>query len=225
MLAHAAPTLQRWADARDDYESWERPSYYARLAVELVALARDGDIPALAELAPAIERLLAEYDDGDAVSLGLMEDFQALVEGGGLDAVRIYTALGPMARATWDSLYHYRHQGDYREIDFTPEHIEGWVDGSARVERWLAPNGMHLRAGQPMAHLHIGEAFFDLTPTCGCYAGRRAVEDGHALPRGSMLLHVLPDIDAHLRRDPPYARLVPAAPGPIGPGTTPRVVV
>jgi hypothetical protein len=225
VLAHAAPTLRQWRDERGAYESWERSSYYARLAVELVALARDGDIRVLTDVAPAIEQLLAEYDDGDAVSLGLIERFQELVEGSGLDAVRIYTVLGPRARSKWDDLYLYRHQGHYREMDFTPQHIEGWVAGPARVERWLAPNGMHLRAGQPIAQLRIQEEYFDLMTMFGCHAGRRAVEEGDELPTGSMLLHVLPDIDAHLRRDPPFARLVPAARGPIAPGTTPGVVV
>jgi hypothetical protein len=186
----------------------------------------DADVvPTLAALAPAIERLLAEYDEEDAVSLGFVEDLQEFVEERGLDARRAQEALGPRARGAWESLYHYRHQGHYYEIDFTAAHVAGPVRTPAWLERWFAGNGAHVTAGQPIARLRIEDASYELVMTFGCHLGRRAVEDQHALPVGCMLLHVLPEIDAHIKPAAPYARLVSVAPSQAIPGSAPHVDV
>ena len=224
MVVRIAPHLQGWYDQRDDYRDspW---SYYSLLAREVMKLADADVIPTLAALAPAIEQLLVDYDEGDAVSLGFVEDLQALVEGRGLDARRVHQALGPIARGAWDSLYHYRHQGHYYEIDFTERHVAGPVRSPARLERWLAGNGAHVAAAEPIAYVRIGDDTYELVVTFGCHLGRRAVEDGHALPVGCMLLHVLPEIDAHIKPAAPYARLVSVAPLQAVPESAPHVVV
>jgi hypothetical protein len=139
LLVRHVPRLRMWRDEMDNYRDTPM-AFYSRLASEVVELAADGVIPVLADLAPVIEHLLLEFDEQDAVSIGFVENLQALVEERRLDSRKVRGALGELAQAAWDGLYLYRYQLDYCQIDYRgtyrrPAHGHGSTRAVAGAER------------------------------------------------------------------------------------------
>ena len=184
--------------------------HYPELAEELVRAIQAEGVSVLQRVAPVLERLYdEESDESDHLSLEFMENFQELVEKCELDTRSVREILGASAREDWESLYRYRHQSHWCEIDFDGRHLDGPVRTPAQLEYWAHAQGDHVPAGNSLARIRVDEAAYDLCLHFGCYTGRRALPDSQAMAPGWMLLIVLPDTDAHRRPTPPYGRLRP----------------
>ena len=213
LLVAADPSLRMWRDNADDYQDVPFMQY-SLLAEEVVRQAQHGTVPTLHVIAPVIERLLEGSDEHDQVSIGFVERLQELVEEQGLDSKAVYDTLGPIARRRWESLYHYRHQLHLCEIDFDQGHIAGAVQTPAQLEKWFVKPGAHVPAGTSLARISIAGRAHELQVDFGCYIDRCATSDGDALTQGSLLLYVLPDTDAHVKRRAPYCTLEPGKSSP-----------
>jgi hypothetical protein len=71
-IGDAAPSLRAWADElkADDLSV---TMLCVHLSAKLIDHRQGSHIPELRALAPVIESLLADYDDNDEISLGLIE--------------------------------------------------------------------------------------------------------------------------------------------------------
>src|SRR5688500_12675152 len=134
--------------------------FFDGLAHHLATRAAAGDFTEFVPMFAALDRLYWDWDAADAcdvgtvLTTGVLETLIYSLRREGVDLGLIARQVtGDTARAGWEAAYAYTvtGPGKYWEIDFTPQHVEGWVAGPARVDQWLATNGMHLPAGHPIA--------------------------------------------------------------------------
>src|SRR5436190_19535005 len=113
----AVPSLRAWwQDSEQDEASV--PELCSRLAAEIKSRIQDGRIAELPALAPIIEKLLTEYDEDDAVSLGLIEPLVWRALDGRLDAAATREALGTRVRLIWDRLYFASRYDAIRPVEY-----------------------------------------------------------------------------------------------------------
>ena len=203
-MANAVPGLRRWALSLPGGDVLA--SEWSELAYELVELAPDETFSALTAIAPFVEEGLEQHDDRDQVSLGFIETLIGLVEKKQLDPMRVRSTLGARAKTQWDSLSDYLHQGDWSLVEFRSRHVEGFVPGPARLERWLVKPGSRVAAGASLARVARAGATYELVAMLPCQVDRFAVA-GHELPEESILVYLLPDDYRQFRRPTPYVAL------------------
>src|SRR6266699_839452 len=150
----AAPSLRSWADEMKS-DTLSVTELCTHLVAELVERRQAGQIPELRALAPVIDRLLADHDEHDEVSLGLLEPLTWRALDGTIEPDKTREARGPSARGVWDSLYLGARQQDLRAVEYEQRYLGAAAKTPAQLEEWLVRARQWADAGTPVARLTV----------------------------------------------------------------------
>jgi|SRR5213592_2180646 len=188
----AVPSLRAWwQDSEQDEASV--PELCSRLAAELESRIQDGRIAELPALAPIIEKLLTEYDEDDAVSLGLIEPLVWRALDGRLDAAATREALGTRARLVWDSLYFASRKDDIRAVEYEQRDLGSAAKDPATLVAWTVHPRQWVDAGTTIARLTMRKNSAEIRVTQRSWIDRFASPAGFPLEPGTLLLYVAPE--------------------------------
>jgi hypothetical protein len=191
-IGDAAPSLRAWADElkADDLSV---TMLCVHLSAELIDHRQGNHIPELRALAPVIESLLADYDDNEEISLGLIEPLTWRALDGILAPDVTREALGSNARVVWDGLYFGARRNDLRAVEYREESLGSQPEVPAKLEEWLIRAGRWADAETPLAGLTLGARRAQLTLRARCWIDRLAAPAPHELEAGELLLYVAPE--------------------------------
>ena len=206
----AAPSLRSWADGMrcDDLSVTELCTH---LATELVDRSQAGRIAELRARAPVIDKLLAEHNEDDEVSLGLIEPLTWRALDGTIEPETTREAFGPSARSVWDSLYLGARKDDLRAVEYEERHLGASAKAPAQLEEWLVRARRWADAGAPVARLTVSARGAHLKLRVRCWIDRLAAVPGHPLEAGDLLLYVAPEA-LGVPKDQPLVTLVLSGP-------------
>jgi len=191
-IPHAVPSLGAWwQDFEEDDASVHELCVH--LAAELESRIANGKITELPALAPFIESLLANYDDHDDVSLGLIERLVLRALDGRLDPTATREALGTQARLVWDSLYLGSRRDDLRAVEYLERDLGSEATGSAILDAWTVRPGQWVGGGTTIARLTVREKPAEIRMAERCWIDRFASPAGFRLEPGVLLLYVAPE--------------------------------
>jgi hypothetical protein len=188
----AAPSLRAWADDLKA-DALSVTGLCTHLSAALNEHRRGSQIPELAALAPVIETLLADFDNDDEISLGLIEPLTWSALDGTLAPEATRQALGSSARQVWDGLYFDARRHDLRAVEYREQSLGVEPEAPARLEEWLARPGRWADANTPLARLTVGARRGHLELRTRCWIDRLAAPAPHELELGELLLYVAPE--------------------------------
>ena len=191
ILLANAPQLRAWWESMDDNQDAVGTAC-TLIAQQLVATAVGGALPELPVIAPALETLLAEYDDQDQVTLGFVETLLHGACDAGLDLERIRSVLGPTARGVWDDLYRGERRDDLRPVHFTKRDVGGPLTEPTVLDRWLASAHGWVDRDTPLARLKAGASDVELRTNASVWVDRLAAVPSYRLRDGDLLLYLAP---------------------------------
>ncbi len=206
----AAPSLRSWADEMKS-DNLSVTELCTHLVAELVERRQAGQIPELRALAPVIDRLLADHDEHDEVSLGLLEPLTWRALDGTIEPDKTREALGPSARGVWDSLYLGARQQDLRAVEYEQRYLGAAAKTPAQLEEWLVRARQWADAGTPVARLTVSARAAHLKLRARCWVDRLAAPTKHPLEAGELLLYVAPEAPG-MPKDQPLVTLVLSGP-------------
>jgi hypothetical protein len=183
----------------------------SHLAAELVDRRQAGQIPELRALAPVIDRMLAEHNEDDEVSLGLLEPLTWRALDGTIEPKTTREALGPSARGVWDSLYLGARQQDLRAVEYEQSYLGAAAKIPAQLEEWLVHARHWVDAGTPVARLTVSAGAAQLKLSARCWIDRLAAPAKHPLEAGELLLYVAPETPG-MPKNQPLVTLVLSGP-------------
>ena len=191
-LIAATPALQSWwAIHRSDQDDFGVQC--GLLASELLTHPQGTLLAELAALAPAIEKLLEEHDESDAVSLGFVETLLHGAQGLGAKLEPIRDSLGPSAREVWDDLNSWERQHDLRPVTLDYRGLGYVLEEPALVQLWLISAGNWADSGAVIGRLTVGSRIAELRVSTRCYIDRFAAVPGDLLEQGALLLYLAPE--------------------------------
>jgi len=191
-IGAAAPSLRAWADElkADDLSV---TMLCAHLSAELIDRRQGSQIPELRALAPVIESLLADHDDHEEISLGLIEPLTWRALDGTLAPDVTREALGSKARDVWDGLYFGARRDDLRAVEYREGSLGSQPAVPAKLEEWLIRAGRWADAETPLAGLTVGTRAAQLRLRARCWIDRFAAPAPHELVAGELLLYLAPE--------------------------------
>jgi len=191
-LPDAVPILRTWWEQfGEDEASVHELSLL--LAAELESRIQDGKIKELPDLAPFIEKLLADYDEHDDVSLGLIERLVWPALDGRLDPDATREALGTQGRLVWDSLYLGSRQEDLRAVEYRERDLGSDAKGPALLSVWTVRPGQWVDSSTTIARLTVRERPAVIRVTRRSWIDRFASPAGFRVEPGALLLYVAPE--------------------------------
>ena len=188
----AVPSLRAWWEQVEENNA-SVAELSRDLAAELESRIQDGKLKELSVLAPIIEKLLADHNENDEISLGLIEPLVWRALDGRLDPDTTRAALGTQARLTWDSLYLGVRQDDLRAIEYRERDLGSDARGTALLSAWTVRPRQWVDGGTTIARLTVREQPAEIRVTGRSWIDRFASPVGFRIEPGALLLYVAPE--------------------------------